>query len=255
MPYNRYPDLNCAQCVNAATLGFDFSFAFQPIVKASTRSIVSYEALARGPSGEPFASVFEKVTEDNLYRFDQACRVKAIRLAARLQMPVTLSINFSPNAVYRPELCIRTTLAAAREYQFPLERISFEITEGEQVRDKTHLVAIIREYRSLGFSTAIDDFGAGYSGLNMLAEFQPDYIKIDRELVDGVDTNKARQAIIQGVLLTCALLNIKVLAEGVERHEEYAWLHTRGIDLFQGYYFARPGFECLPEVDPAVFDL
>ena len=255
MQERYFQDLNCAQCVNAATLGFDFSFAFQPIVRASKRGIVSYEALARGPQGEPFAEVFRHVTQENLYRFDQACRVKAIRLAAALQMPVTLSINFSPNAVYRPELCIRTTLAAAREFDFPLERISFEITEGEKVTDKSHLVNIIREYRSLGFSTAIDDFGAGYSGLNLLAEFQPDYIKIDRELIDHVDQNKARQAIIQGVLLTCSLLNIEVLAEGVERYEEYAWLRGHDIDLFQGYYFAKPGFECLPAVNDAVFDL
>jgi EAL domain-containing protein (putative c-di-GMP-specific phosphodiesterase class I) len=251
----HYQDLNCAQCVNAATLGFDFSFAFQPIVRASKRAVVSYEALARGTQGQPFPEVYRHVTEENLYRFDQACRVKAIKLAAALQMQVNLSINFTPNAVYRPELCIRTTLAAAREFGFPLERISFEITEGEKVTDKTHLVNIIREYRSLGFSTAIDDFGAGYSGLNLLAEFQPDYIKIDRELIDHVDQNKARQAIIQGVLLTCSLLNIEVLAEGVERHEEYAWLRAHSIDLFQGYYFARPGFESLPQVDDAVFDL
>lgn len=255
MPQLHYQDLSCAQCANAATLGFDFSFAFQPIVRASRRAIVSYEALARGRNGEPFLEVFKQVTEENLYRFDQACRVKAIKLAACLAMPVTLSINFSPNAVYRPELCIRTTLAAAREYNFPLDRISFEITEGEKVIEKAHLVNIIKEYRNLGFKTAIDDFGAGYAGLNLLAEFQPDYIKIDRELIDHVDQSKARQAIIQGILLTCSLLNIDVLAEGVERHEEYVWLRSKSVDLFQGYYFARPGFETLPKVPDSAFDL
>lgn len=255
MQERYFKDLNCKQCVNAAELGFDFSFAFQPIVRASTREIISYEALARGTAGEPFLEVFKHVTEENLYRFDQACRVKAIRKAAQLNMQVTLNINFSPNAVYKPELCIRTTLAAAKEYNFPVKNISFEVTEGEEVVEKAHLIAIIREYQSLGFSTAIDDFGAGYAGLNLLADFQPNYIKIDRALVDCVDKSLSRQAIIKGIVLTCSLLNIGVLAEGVERFEEYRWLRAEGIDLFQGYYFARPGFEHLPEVDPNLFEV
>lgn len=250
-----FKNLSCKQCVDAAELGFDFSFAFQPIVRASTRQIISYEALARGTAGEGFMEVFKHVTEENLYRFDQACRVKAIRKAAELGMKVTLNINFSPNAVYKPELCIRTTIAAAKEFNFPVQNISFEVTEGEEVVEKAHLISIIREYKSLGFSTAIDDFGAGYAGLNLLADFQPTYIKIDRALIDYVDQNKPRQAIIKGIVLTCSLLDIGVLAEGVERAEEYIWLRDQGIDLFQGYYFARPGFEHLPEVDPALFEV
>lgn len=241
-----YQNLSCRQCANASELDFDFSFAFQPIIQASTRSIVAYEALARGIAGEPFMSVYQHVTAENLYRFDQSCRVKAIKLAAELNMQTALNINFSPNAVYRPELCIRTTLAAAREYNFPVERICFEVTEGEELLDKSHLVGIIREYRNLGFSTAIDDFGSGYSGLNLLAEFQPDCIKLDRMLIDGVHNNPAKQAIVKGIVLTCQLMTIQALAEGVELYEEYAWLATNGVDLFQGYYFARPGFECLP---------
>lgn len=255
MQEKYFKELNCKQCVNAAELGFDFSFAFQPIVRASTREVIAYEALARGTAGEPFMEVYKNVTEENLYRFDQACRVKAIRKAAQLSMPVKLSINFAPNAVYKPELCIRTTIAAAKEFNFPIERISFEVTEGEEVTDKAHLISIIREYQSLGFTTAIDDFGAGYAGLNLLAEFQPDYIKIDRSLIDKVDLSRSRQAIIKGIILTCSLLEIDVLAEGVERAEEFVWLRDQGIDLFQGYYFARPGFELLPEVNPTLFEV
>lgn len=250
----HFEKLSCRQCVDTALLGFDFSFAFQPIVRASAREIVSYEALARGTRGEPFSEVFRQVNPENLYRFDQACRVKAIKKAAELNLQKTLNINFSPNAVYKPELCIRATLAAAQEYQFPLNQISFEVTETEEIIEKSHLVAIFREYRALGFTTAIDDFGSGHSGLNLLAEFQPDYIKIDRFLVDHVDQNSARQAIIEGLVLTCQRLGIGVLAEGVERKEEFVWLINHGIDLFQGYYFARPEFEKLPAVDARVFE-
>jgi EAL domain-containing protein (putative c-di-GMP-specific phosphodiesterase class I) len=243
----------CGQCRDGDQSPFSLSFAFQPIVRASTRSVVSYDALARGPEGQGFAYVKEQINEENLYHFDQTCRVRAIEIATRLGLSVDLNINFTPNAVYRPELCIRTTLEAAKKYGFPLERIHFEVTEGEEVHEKSHLVGIIEAYKKLGFTTAIDDFGAGFSGLNLLAEFQPDYIKIDRALIDFIDQKPVKQAIIEGVLLTCSKLNIGVLAEGVERREEYEWLRDNGVDLFQGYYFAYPGFEKLPEVDHSLF--
>lgn len=242
----------CSQCRNNP-VKFDLSFAFQPIVRASTRQIVSYEALARGPAGEGFLYVKNQINDSNLYHFDQSCRVKAIALATQLGITTDLNINFSPNAVYRPELCIRTTLAAARENGFPLEKIHFEVTESEEVREKSHLAGIIDAYKKLGFTTAIDDFGAGFSGLNLLAEFQPDYIKIDRVLVDRIDEKPVKQAIINGVLHTCSQLGIDVLAEGVERRGEYEWLRSAGIDLFQGYYFAKPGFECLPQVPESCY--
>jgi len=252
--HNAEPqELGCSGCRDNDDNQFDLSFAFQPIVRASTREVVSYEALARGPEGQGFAYVRDQINNDNLYNFDQTCRVRAIELATKLNIKVALNINFTPNAVYRPELCIRTTLAAAREFGFPAEKIHFEVTESEEVREKMHLVNIFETYKKLGFTTVIDDFGAGFSGLNLLAEFQPDYIKIDRVLIDYVDQRPARQAIIQGVVLTCRKLNIDVLAEGVEREEEYRWLAGEGIDLFQGYYFAYPGFETLPEVPDDLF--
>lgn len=255
MKQAHYEPLTCRQCINAAPLGFEFSFAFQPIVRASTRQVVAYEALARGSAGEPFLSVWNQVTEDKLYRFDQTFRVKAIKLASDMGLKKGLNINFTPNAVYRPELCIRTTLEAAREYDFPIERIHFEVTEGEHVQDKAHLVSIIRTYQDLGFSTLIDDFGAGYSGLNLLAEFQPDCIKVDRGLISDIEDHPPRQAILEGIIYTCRKLNIEVLAEGVETAAEYRWLAGAGVDLFQGFYFARPAFETLEEPDPTLFSI
>ena len=103
-----------------------------------------------------------------------------------------LSINFLPNAVYRPEACIRSALAAARKSNLPTERIIFEVTESEQVMDRPHLVNIFREYQRFGFHTAIDDFGAGYAGLNLLAEFQPSILKIDMDLVRNIDRSAPR---------------------------------------------------------------
>lgn len=156
----------CKACADGRGSGLDFSFtmAFQPIVDVCTETIFAHDALVRGPHREGAGSVLAKVNDDNRYAFDQACRAHAIELASRLGLAERLSINFLPNAVYQPANCIRATLAAAKRHRFPLDRLVFEITEGEDVVDKRHLDAIIREYKNQGFLTAIDDFGAGYSG-------------------------------------------------------------------------------------------
>lgn len=245
---------SCDRCRDSEPLGFDFSFAFQPIVNSRSREIVSYEALVRGINGEPAGEIFSRLDSDNLYRFDQACRVGAIRKAAELGLTQNVNINFLPNAVYDPRLCIRTTLAAAEEYNFPIDKIVFEVVEVEQVMDKRKLTEIIEVYSQMGFRTAIDDFGAGYAGLNLLAEYQPHIIKLDRYLINDIDNHLARQAIVRGIIQVCEELEIELLAEGVENATEYRWLADAGIHLFQGYYFARPGFECLPDVDNALFD-
>ena len=255
MDKKYFTELSCGQCVNGAGLDFDFSFAFQPIVDFDTRSIWSYEALVRGTNNEPAATILSRLTDQNRYRFDQSCRVKTVQLAARLGMTCNLNINFFPNAVYRPELCIRTTLEAARVNGFPIERIVFEITEGEQVVDHAHLIGIIEEYRRLGFRTAIDDFGAGYAGLNLLAEYQSDYIKLDLKLIRDIDKRPAKQAIVAGIVQVCEKLAVKVLAEGVETREELAYLRKLGISLYQGYYFAKPAFETLVSVPDHLFDV
>ena len=240
--------IRCTNCAEQARLDFDFSYAFQPIVDIRQGRIFSYEALVRGVDNEPAGDIYRRVNQDNLYRFDQSCRVKAIELSTRLGIDCRLNINFFPNAVYRPELCIRTTLAAAREYNFPVENIVFEVIEGEVIRDQAHLASIINCYRKQGFSTAIDDFGSGYAGLNLLAEYQPDFIKLDRQLVTGIHRHTARQAIARAVILVCRDLGIGLLAEGVEEIDEVAWFAEQGVELFQGNYFAEPGFEVLPGV-------
>ncbi|MFJ7566808.1 EAL domain-containing protein [Herminiimonas sp. NPDC097707] len=241
----------CRECKKETDLGFDFLFAYQPIVDVRTRSIYAHEALVRGPNGESAYSVLSQVTDANRYSFDQACRVEAIRGAAALGMKELLSINFLPNAVYRPEACIRSTFEAARLYDFPIEQIIFEVTEGEQVTDRPHLVNIFREYRRFGFRTAIDDFGAGYAGLGLLADYQPDIIKIDMELVRGIDSSKPKQAIVHGIVSICAALNVRVLAEGIETSAERDFLYSAGIDLMQGYLFCKPAFQAIGIIEPS----
>lgn len=242
-------------CGGACTVTeeFDFVMAFQPVVDVEAKVIYGYEALVRGPNGEGAGTVLGQVTESNRYAFDQACRVKAIAAASRLGLTQRLNINFLPNAVYHPEACLRLTLAAAEEYSFPRELITFEFTEDERVIDRNHLKNIISTYRNHGFKTALDDFGAGYAGLSLLADFQPDYIKIDRCLVSGIDQDPVRQAIIHGVLKTASLLNLSVVAEGVERPEEVSFLRQQGVRLFQGFLYAKPVINKLTSTDEIVW--
>ncbi|EKO3440797.1 TPA: EAL domain-containing protein [Vibrio fluvialis] len=239
----------CQQCAAERALDFDFTMAFQPIIDCQAQRVFGYEALVRGLHYEPAPVVIAQVTEENRYLFDQQCRIKAISLAAKLGIDGILSINFLPNAVYQPERCIRTTLEAAKTYQFPTQNIMFEFTEGEQISDSRHIKRIIEYYQSLGFRTAIDDFGAGYSGLNLLADFQTNIVKLDMALIRSIDSDFARQAIVRHCLAMFAELNITPLAEGIETLAEYQWLKEAGISLMQGYLFAKPGFECLPAVN------
>jgi EAL domain-containing protein (putative c-di-GMP-specific phosphodiesterase class I) len=251
VPAPSRPSAPCdGDCAAADKLGFDFSFAYQPIVDLAAGAVWAHEALVRGPEGQGALSVLQQVTDDNRYRFDQLCRVKAIREAVALGIDARLSINFLPNAVYRPEVCIRTTLEAARTHGFPIDRIIFETTEGEHVNDSAWYAEVMREYRRIGFLTAIDDFGAGYAGLSLLADFVPDIVKLDMSLLRGIDASRPRQAIVRHALALCLELGIRVVAEGVETAAERDFLADIGITLMQGYFFAKPAFRSLVRTWP-----
>lgn len=238
----------CVSCRDGQALDFPISMAFQPIVNLNTGAIFAHEALVRGSAGESAGSLLSKLNKDNLYSFDQACRITALEWAAKLQVPAMVSINFMPNAVYKAETCIRATLEAAKRFNFPLQRIIFEVTEQEQVLDVDHLTGILRAYRKQGFMTAIDDFGAGYAGLNLLADFQPDLIKLDMQLIRDIDQDSVRQILVEAALQMCRKLNIRVIAEGIESLGELQALRDMGVELFQGYLLAKPAFEALPAV-------
>jgi len=184
--HNRPTGANPA-CISE--VGFEFSFAFQPIVNAETRKIVSFEALVRGPHGESSADVFSHLCEENLFDFDQACRLKAIHLASRLKLRRNLNINFLPFGIYQTGVNIRATLQAAKDCGFPVGNIIFEVTETEELTDHRRLVDIIKMYHQSGFQTAIDDFGTGHSGLKLLVEYHPNYLKLDRNLIADIHQN------------------------------------------------------------------
>ncbi|WP_206663975.1 EAL domain-containing protein [Sphingomonas oligophenolica] len=220
----------------------------QPIVDVRTRRVWAYEALVRGTAGEGAATILEMVESNAVYGFDQACRVKAVELAGKLfpADDIKLSINFMPNAVYQPDACIRATLNAARRANFRQDRLMFEFTETEKMRDTAHVRNIVGAYRRRGFTTAIDDFGAGYAGLGLLAELQPDVIKIDMAIIRNIDTSAAKRSIVAAIVKMAADLDITVVGEGVETRDELATIISLGIRLCQGYLLARPSLEALP---------
>ncbi len=136
-------------------------------------------------------------------------------------------------------------MEAAETYGFPIRQIILEFTEGEFITDTSHVREIVRHYKERGFLTALDDFGTGYAGLNLLAEIQTDLIKLDMALVRGIDGDRRRQTIVKAVLTMCRELSTQVIAEGIETAGEYQALQDLRVELFQGFYLARPAFRAL----------
>jgi len=223
-----------------------FTFAFQPIVDAASGAVVSYEALIRGANREPAAHVLQRVPPEERHGFDEGARCAAVELAARLGLRCDLNLNFLPLSVESSHTSIASTLETAERCGIAASRIVLEILESEIIHDHDGFAGAVNAHRALGLRTAIDDFGAGYAGLTLLAELLPDAIKLDMGLVRDVYQSGPRQAVIRGVLRTCLDLGVDVIAEGVEKAEEYAWLRGEGISLFQGWLFGEPMFERLP---------
>jgi EAL domain-containing protein (putative c-di-GMP-specific phosphodiesterase class I) len=247
------PKVHCEACRVEWSLP-EITMAFQPIIDLDRSEVYAYEALVRPIGGGTAADVLGRITPEMRYAFDQLCRVTAIQNAARLGMETLLSINFLPNAVYQPAACLRKTFEAAAQAAFPLHHLMFEVTENEPARDVGHLQGIFAEYKRHGMITAIDDFGAGHSGLNMLADFQPDVLKIDMALTRAINHDPVRYEITKAIVGLCRTLHISVVAEGVETIEEAVTLRELGVRLFQGYLFARPVVDQLPGAPLDVID-
>ena len=240
----------CSGCRDGAELPFGLRAAFQPIVDMETGRAFAYEALVRGANGEGAQAVLARVDETNRYAFDQACRVTAIREAVAagiLDTDARLSINFLPNAVYSPMACIQLTLRTAAETGLPTERLVFEFTENQRI-EPAHVQAIVQAYRALGFATAIDDFGAGHAGLGLLANLQTDIIKLDMDLVRGIDACLPRRQIVRSMVRLCGEMGLIVVAEGIETLAELDTLRAMGVRYIQGYLLARPALGALPEI-------
>ncbi len=225
-----------------------FSHAFQPIVDVPTQTIFAHEALIRGTGNSSAASVLSDLDIDSLQFIDRRSRIDALSLASALGMTTLLSLNALPASAGYDIGQANALVQQADQCNFALNRIIIEITEYEGIVDIARFSDVVAEYRRLGVQLAVDDFGAGHSGLNLLADFQPDLIKLDMNLVRDIQCRGPRQSIVRAIIQVCADLAIDVIAEGVETLDEFLWFEANGVRLFQGYFFARPGFESLPVV-------
>jgi EAL domain-containing protein (putative c-di-GMP-specific phosphodiesterase class I) len=226
-----------------------FTFAFQPIVDIVIREVVGWEALIRGPWGEPAWQVFNQVSAPNLHLFDQTARISAVALAGRLGIDKALHLNLLPQSLDSYPKSILATLEAAQEAGIPANRIVVEVPEVDIIHDRAHFAVLIKDARALGVRLAIDDFGATYASLTLLDDLEPDQIKLDMRLIRGVERGGARQAILRAIRRACYDLKIEVVAEGVETPNEYQFLVGQRVRLFQGYLFAKPAFEAFTPVN------
>lgn len=227
------------------------SMAFQPIVDISSRTIFAYEALVRGTEQESALDILGQVTPESRAAFDQSCRIKAMILAQQLgiaEQGALLSVNFMPGTDYSAADCFQRTVQAAEWTGFPLTSLMFEISEMESLKDTERLRAISAEYRRHGLTIALDDFGAGNSGLNLLADIEVQVLKLDGRLVRGINFQPRAEEIVRSTAAMAHRLGIQIVAECVETLAEVHILRDAGISLMQGYLFAAPTFESLPEI-------
>lgn len=221
-----------------------FHARFQRIVDLRDGTVVGYEALLRASDEDGgeigAAQLFPPAAASGVtHTLDRIGRETAIRDAAAELGDRELFINFVPTSIYRPELCLATTLAAARRHGVALDRLVFEITETERVHDTGHLLDIVRYYRERGAKVALDDVGSGYASLELVQALQPDVIKIDRGIVSRLPS--AGSVAVVGALVTVgAEYGARVLAEGVETAAEADVARDLGVHLGQGWWFGRP---------------
>ncbi|URD60564.1 EAL domain-containing protein [Sphingomonas sp. KRR8] len=239
---------SCAECREGKPFPLPTRAAFHPILDLQEERVFAYEALIRGIDGQSAAFVLEQVGADQEHSFDQACRMTAIRDAAAAGIAGTgakLSINFMPNAVRNPRSCIQQTLQAAEQAGLSANRLVFEFSENVKY-DLAHVRGIVACYRELGFQVAIDDFGTGHAGLCQLATLQTDMVKLDMELIRGVDRDQRRRAIVESLVQLIRRLGTECIAEGVETEEELGVLRLLGVRYVQGFLFGQPVLGTLP---------
>ncbi|MGB9097909.1 diguanylate phosphodiesterase [Erwinia sp.] len=226
----------------------EYSFAFQPIIDPLSRKIVSVEALMRNAEGVNPIEYFARLPTNEMYEFDLRSKKVAFELAKNMGIQGTLSVNLLPMSLVMVPDAVNFLLQESSANGFVPEQIVIEVTENEVISRPDEFSRVIKQLKAAGFSLAIDDFGAGSAGLLLLARFQPDKVKIDRYILADVHESGPKQAIVQAIIKCCESLNITVIAEGVEKPEEWMWLESAGISLYQGFLFARPKLEAIPAI-------
>lgn len=217
---------------------------YQPVIDLGTGEVHGYEALTRMTVSGLFSDteqLFSRAERfpDLASRLDMLCRRKALLRAGELGITERIFLNVCP-ALLQREHRKGVTAALLEELGIPRSRITFELTERTVIDDYELFSRILSHYRQQGYSIAIDDLGTGYAGLNMLARLEPEYVKLSRSLIDGIDAAPTRQALVEALVIFCRRTGARVIAEGIERSEERDFLAQAGVHFGQGYLLCPP---------------
>ena len=220
-----------------------FTVFLQPIVQA-TGQVMGYECLLRPlPEQSPFrpAELFEKARKIGIHSFlDREARHAAIRICScHLPKGIKRFINFLPSSLHDTDDSLKRTFDLIEECGTDPEDLVFEIAETEPL-DDPKLEEIIRKYRQRGIRIAADDAGSGYATAEMLEKLRPDYVKVDRKRISHCESDEEKQRYLDDLMERVSRFHGVVVAEGVEREEEFRYLRQIGVPLFQGYLFGRP---------------
>ncbi|MDH4450081.1 MAG: EAL domain-containing protein [Rhodoferax sp.] len=227
-------------CATVALNEYDVYFCYQPIVSFPAGKVVSYEALVRGGNHENATVFFQQLSDAEFTRFDVDSKYIAIADYVKTGATRDLSLNFSTKTLTRFADLPSMLDDMLRSLGISVNSVIIEITETDAIEDIDKFLNTIERLRALGFRIAIDDFGAGFSGLSLLTHCVPDIIKIDSSLVLHVSADKVKQSIVTAIRMIAADCGIVVVAEGVEHQQDLLWLLDAKVDLFQGYLFAKP---------------
>ncbi|OBT06875.1 D-glycero-D-manno-heptose 1-phosphate guanosyltransferase [Shewanella sp. UCD-FRSSP16_17] len=220
---------------------------FQPIFNISTQKVHGFEALSRGPEHSPLYSpvpLFKTAEHLNkLSELETLCRSISINAFKACQLKGKLFINISPKALLDPDHPKGLTLQLIKQMGLKPEDVVIELSEQYPADDIDLLKDCLNHYRNQGFLTAIDDLGAGYSGLRLWSELSPDYVKIDRHFIHQIDSTAVKQEFVRSIVELCQNLTCKVIAEGIETPEELTMLKQLGVTYCQGYLLGRPNIK------------
>lgn len=237
------------------------NIVFQPIVSLRDGKVLGYESLSRTPSNNIIKNpeiLYETATKNKvLFDLESISRQKTINLAKDFILSTNsykLFLNVNTNIVDDPRFERGFTHNLMKEVGIKPSRIVFEITERNEITDMDRFKEFIAHYKNHNFQIAIDDAGAGYSGLNLISDLGPHYVKLDMKLIRDIDTDSLKHALVKGMVELSKVSNIYLIAEGIETEEELNALIKLGVQYGQGYFIQRPD-EKISDINPFVLSM
>jgi EAL domain-containing protein (putative c-di-GMP-specific phosphodiesterase class I) len=217
---------------------------FQPLFELSTRRLLGYEALSRGPAGSIYhlpLPLFAVASDSDLvFELDRKCRRRAIAAARALPADAKLFVNVFPSAMYDPEFQGAALIELLESSGLRPDRLVLEITEKYAIENYAVFAEALEQLTSVGFGIAVDDVGAGYSGLEKIAHLSPRYLKLDRQLIRDIDSSYIRQEMTRALKTFADKIGSTIIAEGIERDAELETLVGLGVGFGQGFLLGRP---------------